>query len=106
MRPYTALSVTDKVGQMQELSNIVLGIRLFNRAIDKGGVGLCSFDELWDLMSSGNKLDQNLNDFIIELVNESENYNHFLRVSSVWLESQIDKSEAMNYIEKIKGELI
>jgi len=46
LRPYTALSTSDKVGQMHELSNIVLGIRLFNREIDKGGIGLCSFEEL------------------------------------------------------------
>jgi len=91
---------------MHELSNIVLGIRLFNRAIDKGGVGLCSFDELYDMMAGGNEIDKKLNDFIVELVNSIENYSHFLRVSTEWVSNQPDRHTGLNIIKKAKGELI
>ena len=37
---FTALSPSDKAAQLFELANIVLGIRLFNRHIGKGGAGI------------------------------------------------------------------
>mmetsp|Transcript_92697 Transcript_92697/g.200385 ORF Transcript_92697/g.200385 Transcript_92697/m.200385 type:complete len:92 (+) Transcript_92697:546-821(+) len=91
---------------MHELSNIVLGIRLFNRAIDKGGVGLVSFEELYDLMSTGNTLDHSLTKFVMELVNETENYTHFLKVSDKWVESSADKMNADKTVERVKEELV
>ena len=46
LRPFVSLTVPEKVAQLCELSNIVIGIRLFNRDIGKGGVGLESFNEI------------------------------------------------------------
>ena len=43
LKPFVALTTPEKVAQLCELSNIVIGIRLFNRDIGKGGVGLDSF---------------------------------------------------------------
>ena len=43
LRPFVSLTTPEKVAQLCELSNIVIGIRLFNRDIGKGGVGLESF---------------------------------------------------------------
>jgi len=40
LKAFTALSHDDKAAQLMELSNIVLGIRLFNRHIGKGGAGI------------------------------------------------------------------
>jgi len=40
LKAFTALPNDDKVAQLHELSNIVLGIRLFNRHIGKGGAGI------------------------------------------------------------------
>jgi hypothetical protein len=40
LKAFTALPSEDKVAQLHELANIVLGIRLFNRHIGKGGAGL------------------------------------------------------------------
>lgn len=48
LRPFISLTAPEKVSQLLELSNIVLGIRLFNKEIDKGGVGLMTFEELID----------------------------------------------------------
>ena len=46
LRPFVSLTTPEKVAQLCELSNIVIGIRLFNRDIGKGGVGLESFAEI------------------------------------------------------------
>jgi hypothetical protein len=40
LRPFVSLTEIEKFFKLVELSNIVIGIRLFNRDIDKGGVGL------------------------------------------------------------------
>ena len=40
LKAFTALPNDDKVAQLHELANIVLGIRLFNRESGKGGAGL------------------------------------------------------------------
>ena len=40
LKAFTALPHDDKVAQLHELANIVLGIRLFNRHIGKGGAGI------------------------------------------------------------------
>jgi len=40
LKAFTALSHDDKAAQLLELANIVLGIRLFNRHIGKGGAGI------------------------------------------------------------------
>lgn len=46
LRPFVSLTTPEKVAQLCELSNIVIGIRLFNREIGKGGVGLESFHDI------------------------------------------------------------
>ena len=40
LKAFTSLAAEDKVAQLHELANIVLGIRLFNRHIGKGGAGI------------------------------------------------------------------
>jgi hypothetical protein len=40
LKAFTGLSGEDKAAQLVELANIVLGIRLFNRHIGKGGVAI------------------------------------------------------------------
>ena len=40
LKAFTALPPDDKTAQLHELSNIVSGIRLFNRHIGKGGAGI------------------------------------------------------------------
>jgi len=40
LKAFTALPAEDKTAQLHELANIVLGIRLFNRHIGKGGAGI------------------------------------------------------------------
>lgn len=40
LKAFTSLAAEDKVAQLYELADIVLGIRLFNRHIGKGGAGI------------------------------------------------------------------
>lgn len=40
--PFVSLNPSEKVTQLVELSNLVIGIRLFNKRIGKGGVSLSS----------------------------------------------------------------
>jgi len=57
-------------------------------------------------MSTGNKLDQELYNFIVLLVNESENYTHFLKLSPQWIKNSTDTVESERTVERIKEELI
>jgi len=104
LKPFIALNTQDKVGQMHELSNIILGIRIFNKAIEKGGVGLSTFEELYYMMSSGNELDKDVNKFTVELIDLIENYNHFLKISDLWKSKQQLQQNAIDIIECLKEE--
>ena len=44
LKSFVQLSTEEKKNQLNELSNIVLGIRLFNKEIGKGGVGLLNVE--------------------------------------------------------------
>ena len=44
--PFVTLNSSEKVTQLVELSNLVVGIRLFNQEIAKGGAGLTSIATL------------------------------------------------------------
>jgi len=45
LRSFMPLSPTSKSSQLEELSNIVMGIRLFNKAAGKGGAGMEACDK-------------------------------------------------------------
>lgn len=44
--PFIALSPEHKISNLNELSNIVMGIRLLNKELGKGGVGLYSLNDI------------------------------------------------------------
>ena len=46
LSPFVSLNPTEKVTQLCELSNLVIGIRLFNKEIVKGGTSLTKVTEL------------------------------------------------------------
>jgi hypothetical protein len=46
VRSFTQLSGQEKAVQLQELSHVVLGIRLLNKAMDKGGAGITEIDQV------------------------------------------------------------
>jgi len=80
LRPFVALTTPEKVAQLCELSNIVIGIRLFNRDIGKGGVGLESFNEI--INHPARNLINELNTEVAEIMEQSDRYTMFFNVLS------------------------
>lgn len=46
LTPFLTLSIQDKIAQLNELANTVMGIRLLNCEVGRGGLGLMSLDEI------------------------------------------------------------
>lgn len=78
LRPFVSLTTPEKVAQLCELSNIVIGIRLFNRDIGKGGVGLESFNEI--INHPARSLIGDLNQEVAEIMEQSDRYTMFFNV--------------------------
>lgn len=78
LRPFVSLTTPEKVAQLCELSNIVIGIRLFNRDIGKGGVGLESFNEIINHPARG--LIDDLNVEVTDIMEQSDKYTMFFNV--------------------------
>lgn len=80
LRPFVSLTTPEKVAQLCELSNIVIGIRLFNRDIGKGGVGLESFAEI--INHPARALIAELNAEVAEIMEQSDRYTMYFNVLS------------------------
>ena len=78
LKPFVALTTPEKVAQLCELSNIVIGIRLFNRDIGKGGVGLESFSQI--INHPARTLISDLNQQVAEIMEKSDRYTMFFNV--------------------------
>lgn len=50
--PFISLNPSEKVSQLVELSHLVVGIRLFNKEIGKGGISLASLEDVVDTNST------------------------------------------------------
>ena len=46
LTPFLTLSIQDKISQLNELSNTVMGIRLLNCELGKGGIGLMTLEDI------------------------------------------------------------
>jgi len=80
LRPFVSLTTPEKVAQLCELSNIVIGIRLFNRDIGKGGVGLESFNEI--INHPARDLINDLNVEVADIMEQSDRYTMFFNVNA------------------------
>jgi len=78
LRPFVSLTTPEKVAQLCELSNIVIGIRLFNRDIGKGGIGLESFLDI--INHPARSLLTDLNNEVAEIMEQSDKYTMFFNV--------------------------
>jgi hypothetical protein len=78
LAPFVTLSSSEKLIQLVELSNLVIGIRLFNQEIGKGGSGLLKASELL------NNQAQNVREEVFREVEDvtelCEKYGQILRV--------------------------
>jgi hypothetical protein len=75
--PFVSLTSAEKVTQLIELSNLVIGIRLFNKEIGKGGGSLASLADL--VTSSGREITDLLCSEIETTNNLCEEYSNFLQ---------------------------
>ena len=98
LRPFVSLTTPEKVAQLCELSNIVIGIRLFNRDIGKGGVGLESFNEI--INHPARTLINELNLEVAEIMEQSDKYTMYFNVLS-----ELSHPGSPAHIEMFKEEL-
>lgn len=98
LRPFVSLTTPEKVAQLCELSNIVIGIRLFNRDIGKGGVGLESFLDI--INHPARSLLQDLNNEVAEIMEQSDKYTMFFNVIN-----ELDNPGTPEQIDLFKQEL-
>lgn len=96
--PFVSLNPSEKVTQLVELANLVIGIRLFNKEIGKGGSSLASITEL--IANNSENIGEVLRQEATETVESCYNYTvFFLNLSKLNL--TLDTSE----ISKFKDEL-
>ncbi|KAL4475445.1 hypothetical protein ABPG72_022080 [Tetrahymena utriculariae] len=75
--PFVSLNPSEKVTQLVELSNLVIGIRLFNKWIQKGGIGLVPFQDL--LEYEGRDLIERIRQEAFEVIENCDNYTIFFQ---------------------------
>lgn len=101
LSPFIALNADHKESNLNELANIVLGIRLLNKQLEKGGIGLLSLEDI------KLKLSKNLYNSIKEF--HEKIYDTCMKYTRVF--ESIDTSLAVeedeiNVIEKLKKYIV
>ena len=76
LSPFIMLTNPEKVTQLAELSNLVLGIRLFNKEIDKGGQSLEKIENLASKFDS--KFIEDIQVNLTRVKNTIDDYTYFL----------------------------
>lgn len=99
LTPFLTLSIQDKIAQLNELANTVMGIRLLNCEVGRGGLGLMSLDEIkkklkFDLLGD-------VKDYYTKINTACEKYT--LVYDNLDLEMNIDEKEikVLNKIRKM-----
>ncbi len=72
LSPFIMLNNTEKVTQLTELSNLVLGIRLFNKEIGKGGSSIIDMTQLIEKID--NQFLEDIRSKVVEAVEITEQY--------------------------------
>lgn len=75
--PFLMLTNTEKATQLAELSSLVLGVRLFNKEIGKGGSSLPVIEEMTSKL--GNDFLESIREALLEAGNHVEYYETFLQ---------------------------
>lgn len=100
LSPFVSLSSQDKIAQLTELSNIIMGIRLLNKELGKGGIGLMSLNDLRKKLS---------NDFLNDVKSYynviSDLCDKFVDVYSVDFSNIVDQKD-LNILEQVRKYII
>lgn len=78
LAPFVTLSSSEKLIQLVELSNLVIGIRLFNQEIGKGGSGLLKASEL--LNNEASAIKEEVFREVEDITEQCERYGQVFRV--------------------------
>ena len=98
LSPFMMLNNTQKVTQLTELNNLVLGIRLFNKEIGKGGVSVNDIGQLLEKID--NEFLEKIRVNLIDTVGLTEKY-------AFYFESKLAKYEELDSQDKVlKTELM
>jgi hypothetical protein len=101
LTPFLTLSIQDKISQLNELSNTVMGIRLLNCELGKGGIGLMSLEDIKKKLKY--ELLYEVKDFYTKINTCCEKYS--LIYDNLDLES-ISSEKEMNVLDKIRKYII
>lgn len=98
LAPFVTLSSSEKLVQLVELSNLVVGIRLFNQEIGKGGAGLLKINEL--LSSDSGSVKELIFREVEDITEQCEKYE---QVFKVYAHGKIDLQASES--KRMKNEL-
>lgn len=99
--PFVSLSSQDKIAQLNDLSNIVMGIRLLNGEIGKGGIGLLTLNDMRKRLNSD--LSNDVKQFYNNITEICEKYT--LIYENIDFSVIVDKYE-FEVLEKIRKFII
>jgi hypothetical protein len=96
--PFVTLSAHDKISQLNDLCNIIMGIRLFNAEVGKGGIGLMTYSDLKNHFSSD--LLNSVNEYHLKIFNLCEKYSTIYDRTDFSLVVENDLLEKLEQIRK------
>lgn len=88
----TITTAKGKIDQLMELAKIVLGIRLFNKSIGKGGYGIPNTDK--DMVENLEQILQNMNDQIKYIIHSNKKREKLI-IKSILMKRKADMKEEL-----------
>jgi hypothetical protein len=96
--PFVTLSAHDKIAQLNDLCNIIMGIRLYNAEVGKGGIGLMTFSDLKNHFTSD--LLNSVNEYHLKISNLCDKYTTIYEKTDFSLVVETDLLEKLERIRK------
>jgi hypothetical protein len=96
--PFVSLSSQDKIAQLNDLSNIVMGIRLLNGEVGKGGIGLLTLTDLRKKL--GSKLLNEVREYYNKISDTCEKYSLIYENVDFSLIIEDDEREIIEKVRK------
>jgi hypothetical protein len=99
--PFVTLSAHDKIAQLNDLCNIIMGIRLYNAEVGKGGIGLMTFSDLKNHFTS--ELLNSVNEYHLKISNICDKYTTIYEKTDF---SLVVETDLLNKLELIRKFII
>ena len=101
LSPFLTLSIQDKISQLNELSNTVMGIRLFKCELGQGGIGLMNIEDIKKKLK--HDLLYEVKDFYTQINTVCDKYS--LIYDNLDFDSIVNEKE-LNVLDKIRKYII